>query len=193
LGLPWIPVLGAVLGSEALAQAGVSQGTAAAAQTEKKRLLATAILLRHAEKDLGGDSRDPGLSDLGQKRALALARLLARARATHLFASEFHRTQETLRPLAEASRLKVETIPAAQVSELGRRLLELPAGAVAVVAGHANTLPALTVTLGSELPGLESTPQGPMLSEKDHARLFIVSPWSESAGRAAVLEFAYGD
>ncbi|HEV8111716.1 MAG TPA: histidine phosphatase family protein, partial [Planctomycetota bacterium] len=55
----------------------------------------TIVLVRHAEKDAAGDARDPGLSTEGKARAERLARMFAAAGVTHLFATEFHRTQDT--------------------------------------------------------------------------------------------------
>ena len=188
LGLPWIPILGGALAAPAAGRQGAGDPPA-----EKKRLVATAILLRHAEKDATGDSVNPGLSDVGKKRAADLARLLARARVTHLFASKYRRAQETLQPFAEASGLKVNTDLGALAVELGPHLLALPAGSVAVVVGHSNTIPALAVALGGEIQGLEPTPQGPSLSEKEYARLFVLTPGPEPTSKTLVLEFAYGD
>jgi len=188
LGLPWVPILGGAL----LAPASAQQG-AAAPPAERKRLVATAILLRHAEKDTTADSVNPGLSDVGKKRAAGLARLLARARVTHLFASKYRRAQETLQPFAEASGLKVNTDLGALAVELGPHVLGLPAGSVAVVVGHSNTIPALAVALGGEIQGLEPTPQGPSLSESEYARLFVLTPGPEPTSKTLVLEFTYGD
>src|SRR5690348_14604182 len=59
----------------------------------------TIVVVRHAEK--GNDNpTDPSLSDAGVLRALELAKLFGSAKVTHLFASEFQRTQQTLAPLA---------------------------------------------------------------------------------------------
>jgi len=190
LALPWIPILGG-LGAALAPSASAAQG--AAPPPERKRLVATVILLRHAEKDTTGDSVNPGLSDVGKKRAADLARLLARARVTHLFASKYRRAQETLQPFAEASGLKVNTDLGAVSVELGPYLLGLPAGSVAVVAGHSNTIPALAAALGGELQGLEPTPQGPSLSEKEYARLFVLTPGPEPTSKPLVLELSYGD
>jgi phosphohistidine phosphatase SixA len=165
------------------------RGTASA---PSRTLSATVILLRHAEKSAAGDPKDPSLSEVGQKRARALAGLLAKAKATHLFASEFHRTQETLAPLAEATKLAVVVVPGAKLPDLAAKILDLAAGSVAVVAGHTNTLPGLAVLLGAELDGLEKTPQGPLLPDADYGRLFVLTPRADVPERAAVLELAYG-
>jgi phosphohistidine phosphatase SixA len=196
LGLPWIPVLGPLglaLGSQTLAQTRPAEGPAASKPREQKRLLATVILLRHAEKDPSGDAINPGLSEAGKKRALTLAHLLTPARVTHLFASKYKRARETLQPFAEASGLKVDTDFGALAAELGPRILDFPADAVVVVAGHSNTIPALAAALGGEIQNLETTPQGPMIAEKDFGRLFVLTPGPPGATKSLLLELAYGD
>ncbi len=59
----------------------------------------TVFLVRHAEKDTSSaTNRDPGLTEEGTARAHALARLVAKAGVTHLYASQFTRTKSTLAP-----------------------------------------------------------------------------------------------
>ena len=179
LGLPLLPLLARQAGTPGL-EAGA-----------RKPLAATAILLRHAEKSAEGDPKDPSLSEAGAKRAKALAALLSRARVSHLFASEFKRTQETLAPLAEAAKVAVTVVPGAKAADLAQQILALEAGAVAVVAGHSNTVPALAALLGGTLQGLETTPQGPMLPDAEYGRIFVLTPAAEVLGKASVLELAY--
>jgi len=147
----------------------------------------TAILLRHAEKDAGSDpkEKDPGLSQAGRERALALRRLLARAGATHLFASEYRRTRETLVPLAEEGPLEIAVTPAADVKGLVDRIRALPAGSVAVAAGHSNTVPAIVIALGGSMKDLLSTPGGPALRDDEYARLFVLTWPAEGPAIAA--------
>lgn len=184
LALPLIPLAAAVPRGKS--------SQAAAADVGSKSWPGTAILLRHAEKSADGDPRDPSLSESGRKRSKALATLLSRASATHLFASEFKRTQETLAPLAELAKLQVLVVPGGKTAELAGRILELPSGSVAVVAGHSNTIPALATLLGGSLAGLETTPQGPVIPDGEYGRLYVVTPAAGAAGKASVLELVYG-
>ena len=133
----------------------------------------TVILVRHAEKG-DDDPRDPGLSPGGEGRARALAGMLAQAGVTHLFASEFRRTQATLRPLAGAAGREIVVFPAADRPALVAAIEALPAGSVAVVAGHSNTVPALVTALGGEIRGTVASPAGPLLPEDAYDRLFLV-------------------
>jgi phosphohistidine phosphatase SixA len=153
------------------------------------------FLLRHAEKD-SNDARDPDLNALGRARAAELARVLGGTHVTHLFASEFKRTQQTLQPLAERTGVQVRVVPAGDAAAQIDALRQLPAGSTAVVAGHSNTIPALVEKLGGSIEHLEETPRGRMLADAEHDRLFLVvlpapGARAETAPRACV-ELRYG-
>ena len=131
------------------------------------------FVVRHGEK-ADDDPRDPTLSAAGQARARALATSLAQAGVTHLFTSEFRRTQATLRPLADAVKLEPVVIPAADQAALTTAIEALPAGSVVVVAGHSNTVPALVTALGGEARGTVASPAGPVLPDDAYDRVFLV-------------------
>ncbi len=148
--------------------AGETTGAAAALQRP-----ATVVLVRHAEAG-GTHGGDPELTDVGARRAAALARLLGSSRVTQLYATEFRRTQQTLAPLAERTGLRPTIVPGRDLAPQLRALRELPAGSVAVVAGHSNTVPALVRGLGGEPSGTRATEHGEMLPDDAYERLFIV-------------------
>jgi len=133
----------------------------------------TVIVVRHAEK-AADDPRDPNLSVAGEARARALAGLLAAAGVTHLFASEFRRTQATLGPLADAIGKQPVIIPAVEQARLVAEISALPAGSVVVVAGHSNTVPALVSALGGEALGTVAGSSGPALPDDAYDRVFVV-------------------
>lgn len=135
----------------------------------------TVIVLRHAEKDAQGDPQDPHLGEAGQRRAQTLAALLRKSGASALFASEFHRTRDTLAPLAAALGLAVESVPARDTAALVKRIDALPPGATAVVAGHSNTVPAILAALGAELPGVVESGKPKNLAEDAFGRVFVVT------------------
>ena len=135
----------------------------------------TVIVVRHAEKDAAGDPQDPHLGEAGQKRAKALAALLRKSGASALFASEFHRTRDTLAPLATELGLTVETVSARDAAALVKRIDALPAGATVVVAGHSNTVPGLLALLGAELPGVVDAGKAKNLAEDAFGRVFVVT------------------
>jgi hypothetical protein len=137
-----------------------------------------------------------GVNVFLRARAAELARVLGGTHVTHLFASEFKRTQQTLQPLAERTGVQVRVVPAGDAAAQIDALRQLPAGSTAVVAGHSNTIPALVEKLGGSIEHLEETPRGRMLADAEHDRLFLVvlpapGARAETAPRACV-ELRYG-
>jgi len=61
--------------------------------------ITTVILVRHAEKSSDG-SKDPELTDAGNARAIALAKLLKEVKVDAIYSTGFKRTQNTVAPLA---------------------------------------------------------------------------------------------
>ena len=158
----------------------------------------TVFLVRHAEK-AKDDPRDPSLSEAGEARAEALARLLGSSGVTHLFASEYKRTQDTLEPLSGAAGLAnlilpVKVVPARKADVLIGELRGLPHGSVAVVAGHSNTVPAIASALGCELTTVEKRGQARMLAEDEYDRLFVLTLPPDGAKGVApsFVELRYG-
>lgn len=141
----------------------------------------TVILVRHADTD--SSEADPALTERGTERAGTLGSLLAEAGVTHLFSSEFTRTRTTLAPLAELTGIEVEVVPARESDRQLELLRDLPAGAVAVVAGHSNTVPGMVRALGVEpLDLVEHERYGAMIPHDAFGRAYVVTlPVSESA------------
>ena len=63
----------------------------------------TIYLVRHAEKQ--DDSKDPALSECGQKRAQALAALFADIPLAAVYATPYQRTQQTAAAVANNKKL----------------------------------------------------------------------------------------
>jgi phosphohistidine phosphatase SixA len=120
------------------------------------------FLVRHAEKL--DSSKDTKLSPAGEARAKALAAKLKDAGITAIWTSEFRRTQETAKPLADALGLTPKVHPAAD----SKGLLELlkKDGGRALVVGHANTVPEIVRLYGGKLGELR---------EDEFDGLFVVS------------------
>ena len=144
----------------------------------------TVIAVRHAEK-AAGQGKDPHLTEAGRARAAALADLLPESAAIGaLYSSEFHRTRETLAPLAERTGLAIRTVPAAETDDrLSVDFLraEHP-GRIVVVAGHSNTIPALV----EALTGVPT----PELDESVYDALWVVSLHPDGGSHA--VRFRYG-
>jgi phosphohistidine phosphatase SixA len=131
----------------------------------------TIYLVRHAEK-AKNHPKDPDLSGEGQSRAERLAFVLVNEPITHLFSTPLKRTRDTLAPLAAVRGLAVTTIR--DVQEQAEALRVLPAGSVAVVAGHSNTVPALVAALGGQVDDTIEGRGGPQLRNDSYDRLFVV-------------------
>lgn len=130
------------------------------------------FLVRHAEKDTRV-LKDPPLSPVGWERAQQLSHVLGSSGVTHLFSSDYARTQMTLTPLARSLGVPITIYNVRKPEELVKKLRVLPPGSVAVVAGHSNTTPGLYQDLGGAKPkGLDG--RG-FLSEKAYDRLFSVT------------------
>ncbi len=153
------------------------------------------FFVRHAEQG-EDDPNDPQLSETGRERAEALARSLSAVGVTHLYASQFKRTRQTLEPLAKKADLEVEVIRAQEPEVLLSALRSLPPGAVAVVAGHSNTVPGLVCGLGGRPPDLDCTKENPRLEEHEYDRLYLVIlPPAGDEGQPPhhTLSLRYGD
>jgi hypothetical protein len=70
----------------------------------------TVFLVRHAEKQTMPPD-DPPLTNKGKARARSLARILNKAGIKAIFTSQFVRTRETARPLAEAIGVAPTVVP----------------------------------------------------------------------------------
>ncbi len=104
--------------------------------------------VRHAEKDSGSN---PGLTEEGQARALALAERMADIELEAVYATEFLRTQETVQPTADAKGLEVIT-DIEPKEELPAFILDNHGNHTLLHAGHSFTLMTFMENLGLEDP-----------------------------------------
>lgn len=155
------------------------------------------FLVRHAEKGTD-DPQDPTLAEAGTQRADELARVLGNAGVTHLFSTEYQRTQGTLAPLAAAIGVDVEIVGARSFDRQVERLLALEPGSVAVVAGHSNTVPALVRSLARATDSSSGRDLTANLLEGEYDALFqvILPPAGRRTGEGAwsptIVELRYG-
>lgn len=146
------------------------------------------ILVRHAEKEAGGS--DPALTAAGIARAEALSHLLGDTPIHALYASQYTRTQLTVGPLAERTKLEVQISPIeGGIEEWAQRfaaeLRSRHAGETVVVAGHSNTTPFLARALGAAAPEM---------TEKDYDDLYWVTlPASGSTQPVEFRHLHYGE
>ena len=153
---------------------------AIAGQAAASKLPATLILVRHAEKAVEPKA-DPVLTLEGEERAKLLAQMLSKAGVTGLYATQYKRTQLTLKPLAEMVNLPVTVVNAQDNTALLKKM-EAQAGGVVVIAGHSNTIGPIIEALGG--------PKQPDMDERAYDNLFVVT--IAKSGQVTVVNLKYG-
>jgi broad specificity phosphatase PhoE len=147
-----------------------------------ERPMTTIILVRHAEKNIEPANPDPDLSPAGKARAQELARMFGDAGIKAIYATQYKRTQETVKPLAEKIGVPATTIDAKNTAELVKQIRAQHNGDVVFVAGHNNTVPEIIAALGG--------PQLPIIPETEFDNLYVVTIYR--VGKAKVLKMKYG-
>lgn len=151
------------------------------ATTQQPTTHKTVFVVRHAEKQVGGDAdpRDPKLTPAGEARAKKLADELSDLQLSLIISSPFHRTRDTVQPTAEAKGLAVTQIAAGDIPAIVGQARQAP-GDVLIV-GHSNTLPGILAEFGVS--------QSVTIAEAEYGDLFIVR-----LGEQTTLERArFGD
>jgi broad specificity phosphatase PhoE len=110
------------------------------------------ILVRHAEREVGGS--DPSLSATGRARARLLADILAETRIDAIFTSTLKRTKQTATPIAE--RIGVSPLVLDDGMNAAREQVR-SAGQRVLVVGHTDTVPALIAALGGPAVDIPDT------------------------------------
>ena len=146
------------------------------------RPLTTVILIRHAEKNIDPNTSDPDLSPAGQARAQELVRMFADSGINALYATQYKRTQQTLKPLADRLGLPVNLVDSKKTPELVKQLLVDHRGQTILVSGHNNTVPEIIAALGG--------PQFSPIPETQFDNLYIVTVYR--FGKAKVVQLKYG-
>ncbi len=126
------------------------------------------VLVRHAEKEEGGD---PGLTPAGQLRAIDLAETLAGSELDAVYSTQFRRTRQTAFPVAarlgfEERVFEVSGDIEGHAADLAQHLLSTHRGQAVLVVGHSNTLPEIVTALGGE--------PGPPIGEQEYDRIYLV-------------------
>ena len=156
---------------------------ARAATQENPTTPMTVILVRHAEKAVvPPENKDPDISLDGEKRALELAKMFGDAGIGAIFVSQYKRTQQTVKPLADKLGLTSTAVEAQKTPELIKQIRAQKAGQVVFVAGHNNTVPEVIAALGG--------PKLPIISETQYDNLFILTVNSD--GSSKLLKLKYG-
>jgi broad specificity phosphatase PhoE len=143
----------------------------------------TLILVRHAEKKIvPPENKDPDLSPAGVARAEELARMFGDSGIAAIYATQYKRTQQTVKPLADKLGLAVTQIEAKQTADLVKQIRSRNAGQVIFIAGHNNTVPEIIAALGG--------PKLPIIPETEYDNLYILTVLSD--GSAKLIKLKYG-
>jgi phosphohistidine phosphatase SixA len=146
------------------------------------RPITTVILVRHAEKKIEPNNPDPDLTPAGEARAREIARIFGGTGINAIYATQFKRTQRTVKPLTERTGVTATILDANQTDELAKQILTNHRGEIVFVAGHNNTVPALVSLLSGD--------SFPIIPESEYDNLFIVTVYR--FGRAKVVKMKYG-
>ena len=146
------------------------------------RPVTTVILIRHAEKVIDPNNNDPDLSPAGLARAQELARMFGESGINAIYATQYKRTQESVRPLADRLGLPVSLVDSKKTPELIKQLLSDHRGQTILVAGHNNSVPEIIAALGG--------PTYPTIPETEYDNLYLVTVYR--TGKAKVVKMKYG-
>lgn len=135
-----------------------------AASHEPQAELELIFLVRHAEKQTTGS--DPDLTPAGQVRAKMLAGLLKDAKLDHVHSTDFNRTRNSAKPVADAAGVTVQIYDPADLSGLAAMLQAT--GGRHLVVGHSNTTTKIVELLGGD--------PGPSIDDaSEFDRLYVLS------------------
>ena len=146
------------------------------------RPVTTVLLVRHAEKNIEPNNPDPDLSQTGQLRAQGIARMFGEAGINAIYATQFKRTQQTVKPLADRTGVPISLLDANQTDELLKRIQTNHRGQTVFIAGHNNSVPAIVSSLSGDT--------FPLIPESEYDNLFIVTIYR--FGKAKVVKLKYG-
>jgi broad specificity phosphatase PhoE len=150
--------------------------------TTFSRPVTTIILVRHAEKNIEPNNQDPDLSPEGFERAQEIARVFGETGINAIYATQYKRTQQTVKPLSDRTGVAVKLLQSNQMDELINQLQTTNRGQTVFIAGHNNTVPAIVSTLSGETY--------PTIPESEFDNLYIVTIYR--FGKAKVVKLKYG-
>jgi len=99
-----------------------------------------------------------------------------------IYATQYKRTQQTVKPLADKTGVPVTQTIARNTADLIAQINGQHRGQVIFIAGHSNTVPEIVAALGG--------PRYPELPEPEYDNLFIVTIYR--TGKAKVVKMKYG-
>lgn len=150
-----------------------------AQKTTKNSSTTTYYLVRHAEKDISDKTnRNPELTETGHTRASNLVSVLKEVKFDEIYSTDYIRTKDTAKPLAEANNLNIILYNPRGVDY--QKFMAKTKGKTVMIVGHSNTTPYFANgILGEEL--YEN------LDESVYNNLYIVTV-SEGSSSSMVLK-----
>ena len=146
------------------------------------RPVTTVILVRHAEKKIEPNNPDPDLAPDGLERAQEIARVFGDAGVNAIYATQYKRTQQTVKPFADRTGVPVTLLDANLTDQLLKQIQTTHRGQTVFIAGHNNTVPAIVSTLSGDTY--------PTIPESEYDNLYIVTIYR--FGKAKVVKLKYG-
>jgi len=150
--------------------------------TTFRRPVTTVIVVRHAEKIIDPNNPDVDLSETGYARAQEIAREFGDAGINAIYATQYKRTQETVKPLSEKTGVPISIVNSKSTTDLLAQIRAQHSGQTIFIAGHNNTVPEIVAALGG--------PKYPTIPETEYDNLFIVTVYR--TGKAKVVKMKYG-
>ena len=99
-----------------------------------------------------------------------------------IYATQYKRTQQTVKPLSDRTGVPVTVLDSNQTNELLKRIQTTYRGQTVFIAGHNNTVPAIVSELSGETY--------PTIPDNEYGNLYIVTIYR--FGKAKVLKLKYG-
>ena len=147
------------------------------------RPLTMVILVRHAEKKIEPQNPDPDLTPEGVARAQEIARMFGGAGINAIYATQYKRTQQTVKPLSDRIGVPVTLVNSKQTDELVNRIQTDHRGQTVFVAAHSDSVPAIVSVLSNE--------KFSDIPDNEYDNLFIVTIYR--FGKAKVTKLKYGN
>jgi broad specificity phosphatase PhoE len=147
-----------------------------------QRPVTTVILVRHAEKIIDPNNPDVDLSPAGQARAQEIARMFSDAGINAIYATQYKRTQQTVKPLADKIGVLATIVNSKSTNDLVAQIRAQHSGQTILIAGHNTSVPEIIAALGG--------PQYPAIPESEYDNLFVVTVYR--TGKAKVVKLKYG-
>ncbi len=148
-----------------------------------RRPVTTVILVRHAEKIIDPNNNDQDLNAAGQTRAQDIVRIFGDTGINAIYATQYKRTQQTVKPLADKLGVPVTVVNSKGTADLLAQIRAQHSGQTIFIAGHNNTVPEIIAALGG--------PQYPAIPESEYDNLYIVTVYR--TGKAKVVKMKYGE